>query len=189
MGTHQARCCLLGAGCTLLAVGTLRESRWCVRTGTVTSYSAAISWRGQGGEGLVEVDAGGGGTSLSAVSRCWGACDHLRARDPTEHRLHFPRCGAGSQWSQWSQWCRVCAGSQWSPCPAPRTQHLPTSCHHTTHADTTGDYNAHFVQYSGKINHKCIIVFLDTVSIAVNIREGVKHVPMQCPIFTFPVIV
>ena len=28
------------------------------------------------------------------VSRCWGACDHLRARDPTEHRLHFPRCGA-----------------------------------------------------------------------------------------------
>ena len=54
LGTHQARCCLLGAGCTLLAAGALRESRWCVRTGAVTSYSAAISWIGQGGEGLVE---------------------------------------------------------------------------------------------------------------------------------------
>ena len=102
-----------------------------------------------------EVVAGGGGTSLSAGVSVLGACDHLRARDPTEHPLHFPRCGAGSQWSQWS---RVCAGSQWSPCPAPRTQHLPTSCHHTTHADTTGDYNAHFVQYSGKINHKYSII-------------------------------
>ena len=55
LGTHQARCCLLGAGCTLLAVGTLRESRCGVRTGAVTSYSAAISWRGQGGE---RVEAG-----------------------------------------------------------------------------------------------------------------------------------
>ena len=60
LGTHQARCCLLGAGCTLLAVGTLRESRCGVRTGAVTSYSAVISWRGQGGEGGGRVDAGGG---------------------------------------------------------------------------------------------------------------------------------
>ena len=128
LGTHQARCCLLGAGCTLLAVGTLRESRWCVRTGAVTSYSAAISWTGQGGEGLVEEVAGGGGTSLSAVSRCWGACDHLRARDPTEHRLHFPRCGAGSLVPVVPSMCRVpVVPVPSSPHPAP--PHLLPSPH------------------------------------------------------------
>ena len=130
LGTHQARCCLLGAGCTLLAVGTLRESRWCVRTGAVTSYSAAISWTGQGGEGLVEEVAGGGGTSLSAVSRCWGACDHLRARDPTEHRLHFPRCGAGSPVSSGAEYVPGPSGPR-AQLPAPSTAPPPAITPHT----------------------------------------------------------
>ena len=94
MGTHQARCCLLGAGCTLLAVGTLRESRCSVRAGAVTSYSAAISWTGQG-------EAGGGGrgwvaphcllVSVLGVYLCVTTC--TGARDPTESPLSQVRCG------------------------------------------------------------------------------------------------
>ena len=94
MGTHQARCCLLGAGCTLLAVGTLRESRCGVRAGAVTSYSAAISWTGQG-------EAGGGGrgwvaphcllVSVLGMYLCVTTC--TGARDPTESPLSQVRCG------------------------------------------------------------------------------------------------
>ena len=100
MGTHQARCCLLGAGCTLLAVGTLRESRCGVRTGAVTSYSAAISWTGQG-------EAGGGGrgwvaphcllVSVLGVYLCVTTC--TGARDPTASTVStFPGAVRGPEY-------------------------------------------------------------------------------------------
>ena len=144
MGTHQARCCLLGAGCTLLAVGTLRESRCSVRAGAVTSYSAAISWTGQG-------EAGGGGrgwvaphcllVSVLGVYLCVTTC--TGARDPTESPLSQVRCGVLSM-------CGVPSSSG-----GEHGAQLPTtSCRHITHADTTGDCNAHTLES----NQKCYLL-------------------------------
>ena len=153
-----------------------------MRAGAVTSYSAAISWTGQG-------EAGGGGrgwvaphcllVSVLGVYLCVTTC--TGARDPTESPLSQVRCGVLSM-------CGVPSSSG-----GEHGAQLPTtSCRHITHADTTGDCNAHTLESNQKYylllsSFNKIFVCYVLSSLSVNIREGVKHV--ACPIFTFPVIV
>ena len=129
--------------------------------------------------------AGGGSSphcllvSVLGVYLCVTTC--TGARDPTESPLSQVRCGVLSM-------CGVPSSSG-----GEHGAQLPTtSCRHITHADTTGDYNAHTLESNQKYylllsSFNKIFVCYVLSSLSVNIREGVKHV--ACPIFTFPVIV
>ena len=132
----------------------------------------------------LEVVAGGSSphcllVSVLGVYLCVTTC--TGARDPTESPLSQVRCGVLSM-------CGVPSSSG-----GEHGAQLPTtSCRHITHADTTGDCNAHTLESNQKYylllsSFNKIFVCYVLSSLSVNIREGVKHV--ACPIFTFPVIV
>ena len=121
----------------------------------------------------MEVVAGGGSSphcllvSVLGVYLCVTTC--TGARDPTEAPLSQVRCGVLSM-------CGVPSSSG-----GEHGAQLPTtSCHHITHADTTGDCNAHTLESNQKYylllsSFNKIFVCYVLSSLSVNIREGVKH--------------
>ena len=136
------------------------------------------------GKVVMEVVAGGSSphcllVSVLGVYLCVTTC--TGARDPTEAPLSQVRCGVLSM-------CGSLAPVVASMVPSSP----PYSCRHITHADTTGDCNAHTLESNQKYylllsSFNKIFVCYVLSSLSVNIREGVKHA--ACPIFTFPVIV